>query len=582
MSDKLFDFNQDIIDEVMEYRASNMVSTSAAFKTVFLSYLSEIGETSIADCIIAEYKKTADKIRVDGYVFNEYFNTLTLLISDFSQNPCLERIGKVDIDKSVKQAQRFFKNCLTDYFEEVEESSDGYQAYEYITACKDDIETINIILITNKKSVLYIPEDAKIGKINVKFDVWDIERLYQHVFLNVNTEKIEIKLSKKYDTVLPLIKVENSNEIYDCYIGSISGELLARIYSDEGQKLIEKNVRSFLQATGKINRGIRDSLLHEPEMFMAYNNGISTIADSIEVDEEQSTEYSTVIKSISGWQIVNGGQTTASIYNAYKNKTDLSSVSVQIKLTVIKCQDKMNEVIANISRYANSQNPIKMSDFSANDDYHIKMERFSRIVYIPVEKGKSLDRWFYERARGQYLVELNRQLTPALKRDFKDHNPKKRCISKAVAAKCMMCWMGYPSMVSKGLETNFVYFTQLVSDGVIPEATEENYKKMIAQVILFNKCDAIIANHRFGGFKAQQDYYTVALIGKYYKDLVDFTYIWEHQDITAELELIIEDVMYKVWNHFQKPTTEGVNIGQWCKKDECWELLQKRFENNEL
>ena len=582
MSDKLFDFNQDIIDEVMEYRASNMVSTSVAFKTVFLSYLSEIGETSIADCIVAEYKKTADKIRVDGYVFNQYFNTLTLLISDFSQNPCIERIGKVDIDKNVKQVQRFFKNCFTDYFEEVEESSDGYQAYEYITACKDEIETINIILITNKKSVLYIPEDAKIGKINVKFDVWDIERLYQHVFLNINTEKIEINLSKKYDTELPLIKVENSNEIYDCYIGSISGELLAKIYSDEGQKLIEKNVRSFLQATGKINRGIRDSLLHEPEMFMAYNNGISTIADSIEVDEVQSTEYSTVIKSISGWQIVNGGQTTASIYNAYKNKTDLSSVSVQIKLTVIKCQDKMNEVIANISRYANSQNPIKMSDFSANDDYHIKMERFSRIVYIPVEKGKSLDRWFYERARGQYLVELNRQLTPALKRDFKNHNPKKRCISKAVAAKCVMCWMGYPSMVSKGLETNFVYFTQLVSDGVIPEATEENYKKMIAQVILFNKCDAIIANHRFGGFKAQQDYYTVALIGKYYKDLVDFTYIWENQDITAELELIIEDVMYKVWNHFQKPTTEGVNIGQWCKKDECWELLQKRFENSEL
>ena len=582
MSDKLQEFNQEIIDEVMEYRSNNMVSTSEAFKTVFLSYLAEIGEASIADCQVIDFKKTADKLKLDGYVFSQYFNTLTLLVSDFSQNPSVEKMGKTDINELVKSVLRFYKNCYTDYFDEAEESSPGYQAYEYIMACTDEIETVEIVVITNKKSVLYVPEDKAVGNVNVKYDVWDVERLYQHVFMNKSTDIIEIKLKEKYDTSLPLIKVDAENDIYDCYIGYISGELLAKIYSDEGQKLIEKNVRSFLQATGKINRGIRDSLAHEPEMFMAYNNGISTIADSIEIDDKSSTGYSVLIESISGWQIVNGGQTTASIYNAYKNKTDLSNVCVQMKLTVIKSQDKINDVVANISRYANSQNPIKMSDFSANDDYHIKMERFSRIVYIPVEKGKSLDRWFYERARGQYFVEVNRQLTPAMKRDFQTHNPKKRCISKAVAAKCMMCWMGYPSTVSKGLETNFVYFTQLVGEGKIPEATEENYKKMIAQVILFNKCDSIIANQKFGGFKAQQAYYSVSLLGKYYSEKIDFDYIWNHQDITAEVELIIEDVIYKVWNHFMQPTTEGVNIGQWCKKDECWELLQKRFENNEL
>lgn len=582
MADKLQEFNQEIIDEILDYRTNNVVSTSIAFKTVFLSYLAEIGEASISDCQIVDFKKTSDKLKLDGFVFSQYFNTLTLLVSDFSQNPMVEKMGKTEINELVKSVLKFYKNCFTGYFDNVEESSEGYQAYEYIMACNAEIETVEIVVITNKKSVLYVPEDKSVGNVNVKYDVWDIERLYQHVFMNKNTDVIEIRLKEKYETSLPLIKVDTTNEIYDCYIGYISGELLAKIYSDEGQKLIEKNVRSFLQATGKINRGIRDSLLHEPEMFMAYNNGISTIADSIESDTESSTDYSVMINSISGWQIVNGGQTTASIYNAFKNKTDLTGVCVQMKLTVIKAQDRLNEVVANISRYANSQNPIKMSDFSANDDYHIKMERFSRIVYIPVEKGKSLDRWFYERARGQYFVEVNRQLTPAMKRDFQIHNPKKRCISKAVAAKCMMCWMGYPSTVSKGLETNFVYFTQLVSDGIIPEANEKNYKRMIAQVILFNRCDAIIASQKFGGFKAQQTYYSVALLGKYFADKVDFIQIWNRQDITAELELLVEEIIYKVWNHFQNPIVEGVNIGQWCKKDECWELLQKRFENNEL
>lgn len=583
MADKLEEFNQDILEEVAAYRANNIVSTSIAFKTIFLSYLADIGESSISDCQVIDFKKSSDKIKLDGYVYSEYFNTLTLIVSDFNPSPRIIKIGKVEIEKTIKQTFRFLKNCFTSYFDDIEESSDGYQAYEYIRACKEEIETVNIILITNKKAVLYVPDDAKIGKIVVKYDVWDIERLYQHVFLNAQTDIIEIKLAEKYGVKLPLIKVDGINtQPYDCYVGAISGELLAKIYSDEGQKLIEKNVRSFLQATGKINKGIRDSLKNEPDMFMAYNNGISTIAESIEIDKETSTRDYIVIKAITGWQIVNGGQTTASIYNAYKSKVDLSAVSVQMKLAVIKAEDKIGEIVGNISKYANSQNPIKMSDFSANDDYHIRMERLSRIVYIPVAKGKSIDRWFYERARGQYLVEVNRQLTPALKRDFKKHNPKNRCVSKAVAAKCMMCWMGYPDIVSKGLETNFVYFTGLVNEGKIPEANEASYKRMIAEVILFNECDRIVANQKFGGFKAQIDYYTVALLGTYYREKINLDNMWQTQSIEPEVALITEELVYKVWTHFQKPTTPGVNIGQWCKKSECWELLKKRFENDEL
>lgn len=583
MVDKLAEFNQDILEEVIAYRANNVVSTSIAFKTIFLSYLADVGESSISDCQIIDFKKTTDKMRLDGYVFTEYFNTLTLIVSDFTPSLQIVKIGKVEIEKTIKQAHRFLKNCFTGYFDDAEESSDGYQAYEYIQACKNEIETANIILITNKKAVLYVPEDSKIGRIIVRYDVWDIERLYQHVFLNAQTDVIEIKLKKKYGVMLPLIKVKGSiRQPYDCYVGAISGELLAKIYNDEGQKLIEKNVRSFLQATGKINKGIRDSLKNEPDMFMAYNNGISTIAEDIEIAEETSSDKFVVIKSIIGWQIVNGGQTTASIYNAYKSKLDLSSVSVQMKLTVIKAEDRIGEIVGNISKYANSQNPIKMSDFSANDDYHIQMERLSRIVYIPVAKGKSVDRWFYERARGQYLVEVNRQLTPALKKEFKAHNPKKRCVSKAVAAKCMMCWMGYPDIVSKGLETNFVYFTSLVNEGKIPEANETNYKRMISEVILFNECDRIVANQKFGGFKAQIDYYTVALLGTYYRTQINLDTMWEFQSIEPEIALLIEELVYKVWRHFQNPTTPGVNIGQWCKKHDCWELLKKRFESKEF
>lgn len=581
VNDKILEFYKEFQDEVLTYVKENSpISTNTAFKTLFLSYLTEAGETLVSDCMLVDFKKDSENMKLDGYAFSEYFRSLTLLVSKYQAKPIPEKIKKTEIDKLLKKVLKFYKTCGTNDFEALEESSDGYQAYKFIKGHKADIETVNIILLTNDETIRYIPDDAHYGKITVRFDVWDIERLYQSVLGGTAVERqLVVKLKKKYGESLPLIKVKGDNEIYDCYIGVISGELLARIYETEGQDLIQKNVRSFLQAIGKVNKGIKVSLANEPQMFMAYNNGISTIAESIAVDEGRSSGDIVNITEITGWQIVNGGQTTASIYNAYKAKLPLEQVNVQIKLSVIKQKDRAEEIIHNISKYANSQNKINMSDFNANDAYHVKMERLSRATPIPVAKGKSTDYWFYERARGQYLVELNRQPTAAAKKEFKSRCPKNRCISKTVAAKCVMTYRGYPDIVSKGLETSFIYFSDMVSKGEVPEPSEQSYIEMIAKVILFNSCDEIIKNLKFGGFKAQQDYYTVALFGKYYSDLFDPLEIWNRQSINAETAKTIEELAYFVWNHFQNPTVPGVNIGQWCKKEECWELLQARYEN---
>lgn len=581
VNDKILEFYKEFQDEVLTYVKENSpISTNTAFKILFLSYLTEAGETLVSDCMLMDFKKDSENMKLDGYAFSEYFRSLTLLVSKYQAKPIPEKIKKTEIDKLLKKVLKFYKTCGTNDFEALEESSDGYQAYKFIKSHKADIETVNIILLTNDETIQYIPNDVHYGKITVRFDVWDIERLYQSVLGGTAVERqLVVKLKKKYGESLPLIKVKGDNEIYDCYIGVISGELLARIYETEGQDLIQKNVRSFLQAIGKVNKGIKVSLANEPQMFMAYNNGISTIAESIAVDEGRSSGDIVNITEITGWQIVNGGQTTASIYNAYKAKLPLEQVNVQIKLSVIKQKDRAEEIIHNISKYANSQNKINMSDFNANDAYHVKMERLSRATPIPVAKGKSTDYWFYERARGQYLVELNRQPTAAAKKEFKSRCPKNRCISKTVAAKCVMTYRGYPDIVSKGLETSFIYFSDMVSKGEVPEPSEQSYIEMIAKVILFNSCDEIIKNLKFGGFKAQQDYYTVALFGKYYSDLFDPLEIWNRQSINAETAKTIEELAYFVWNHFQNPTVPGVNIGQWCKKEECWELLQARYEN---
>lgn len=583
MEQKMQDFYQEMNEEVKQYMTNYSMTQNAAFKEVFLSYLNENEVTILADMDFVEYKKDSENMRLDGYSYNEYFHSLTLMVCKYNSSPNPEMLWKKDIDKYVKKAVKFLKTCDSDYFQNLEPTSDGYDAFQAIKNVVKNVETVNVVFITNDVAKNYIPADMKFRKCTIKFDVYDIEKVYHMVMAgDIDYKPLVIRLKNKYHQELSMIKVPGNNAIYDCYVGVISGKLLADIYKDEGQELIQKNVRSYLQAKGKVNKGIKNSLSKEPEMFMAYNNGISTIADSIEIDEKKSNKAIVVITDIIGWQIVNGGQTTASIYNAMQSKLPLDEVNVQVKLSVIKDTERATEIASNISKYANSQNKINMSDFNANDDYHIKMEQISRRTFIPVEKGKETEQWFYERARGQYMVELNRQPTSKAKREFKNRIPKKRCVSKTVAAKCIMAYMGFPYYVSKGLESNFVIFSDMVKSGTIPQPTRNVYIDMIAKVILFQQCDKIVAGLNFGGYKAQINYYVIALFGKYYQSQFDADYIWKNQTISPEMINIITDLANKVWEHFQNPVIKGVNISQWCKKEECWQLLQSRYQNHEL
>ena len=579
LTEQMKQFNEELIEEIKEYREQEKCSTEDAFTNVFSTYVIDSGESYLSDCNIISYKKNLKKAKINGYVYNEYFQTLTLVISIFENRVEVSKMGKTDVKKNCTMATNFYRLCKSGYFNDVEETDSGYIIAEHINEYIKEIENIHVILLTNKETVPDIPKDIRIDKIPVKFDVWDLERVCQSIYQNKSHEDVIVRFQNKYKYPLKMIKVENKNDIYDCYIGFISGKILAEIYKDEGQRLIEKNVRSFLQATGKINKGIKKTLSTEPEMFMAYNNGISTTAKSIVIDEESSNDSFVTIKEVTDWQIVNGGQTTASIYSALQSGTDISAVNVQMKLTVIRDQSMSEEMVEFISKYANSQNKINMSDFSANEKYHVEMERLSRNTYVPVEYGKSTLRWYYERARGQYMVDVNRQPTKALKKNFKDMNPKSMCVSKTVAAKCMMAWMGYPSIVSKGLETNFIEFSAKIKKGEVPMPTKETYISMISKVILFKECDKLVAQKNFGGYKAQINYYTIALLSKFHPEAVNDMEIWKKQSISAELSILLDELISKVWNHFMNPETTGVNITQWCKKEECWKLLCTRYKN---
>lgn len=581
ITDKMIEFNNNLVEEVNQRAIDNNCDLEQAFTEIFVPYIVDAGESYLSNFENSFYKKDQESVKINGYAYNEFFETLTIVVCDYDNTNEIHYIGKGDITKNLKKATKFYRLCGTNFFKEIESTSDGYIAYENVSSIIDKIEKIKIILLTNKEASNEIPKDISISKILVQYDVWDLERICQKLYEKSNDDTIEILLKDKYNYELKLIKSDSSTDIYDCYIGVIPGIWLAQIYKDQGQKLIEKNVRSFLQATGKINKGLKKTLENEPDMFMAYNNGISTTAEEIEFDNK-STSSVKIINKIKNWQIVNGGQTTASIYNALKNDIDITKVNVQMKLTVIKDKEKSEQIIKKISEYANSQNKINISDFSANDHYHVEMERLSRRIYVPVEHGKSTERWYYERARGQYMVDVNRQATATLKRKFKQMNPKSKCLSKTVAAKCLMAWMKYPYIVSKGLETNFIEFSKKLKDGVIPEPNENTYISLISKVILFKECDKIVSSFKLPGYKAQVNYYTISLLSEFYPQDVDDNKIWREQNISEDLAKKIELLAKEVWNHFMNPSKQGTNISQWCKKEECWDILKNRYKKKQM
>lgn len=569
----LEDFHAMILEDAKEeHEAGRYRTTEEAMEAILCGYLAE--EHVISDMQLSPYQKTntsRQAMTLSAYAFDEKNATLTLIAVKWERCNKLTKMSRNDANRLFKMVRRFYRNAKKGMYKEMEETDTAYTLAQMIYERQSFITSVRIFLVSNAIVDIEPPIDTEEEDTIFTYDIWDIDRLFRLVGQVEGTNENIINLNEQYKCNLYMMKMPAEHQKYDCYVGIMPGEILAKIYDEFGQQLIERNVRSFLQAKNAVNRGIRDTLRDEPEMFMAYNNGISTVASWVELDEIGNNVVS--VHTLHGWQIVNGGQTTASLTNAYKSDVDLSQVFVPVKLTILKTSQNQDQIISRISKYANSQNKITMSDFSANNPWHIEMEKLSRCIWVP---SRQRIRWFYERARGQYLVELNRQSTPARKKNFRRENPKSHVVTKTLVAKCIMCAMQKPHIVSRGSETNFVKFMELVDAGIVPFPDEKYYKHVIANVILFYKCDMIVRNLKLGDYKANVVAYTIALLYRIYESEVDLDEIWTKQDIDERLELHMQELAQTVWEHITHPVVEGTNITQWCKREECWNLLLKR------
>jgi len=559
------EINDDTNDNLKEgYRVNR-------FTEYFVNLLGEFGITGDATVCSVEKEIGNAKAMTNAWYVDEDEGRLSLFVSDFRDADMVETAGKQDVETAVNRATRMFRYAQKKKFEDLDPAHCEYTMVRTIREAMGSINQLRVYYLTDAQLKDTGDTATTLDDMPVYVSYWDIQRLYRLVSSGREYEPIEIDFEQKFGKQITCLSMPSNTDDFQGYLSIIPGDMLASLYEEYGSRLMELNVRSFLQQRGKVNQGIRKTILNEPHRFLAYNNGISVTAE--EIVTERTSTGDLAIRSIKGLQIVNGGQTVASIHRSKKADRceHLDQLAVQAKITIVKAS-LLEELVPKISRYSNTQNTVNDADFASNDPFHIAIEQLASSIWAPGEQT----RWFYERARGQYEVARNRIAgnSAAKRRKFDEQTPKKQKFAKVDLAKFYNCWDQKPEIVGRGSQKNFIFFmTHIAKDHAGFKPDENFYKQLIAKAIIYKAAEKIARKHKFSSYRANAVAYTVALLAFKTVGRVNLQAIWEMQDISDALDGVMTDWMPIVWDALI--TTAGTrNVTEWAKKSECWHEIQ--------
>ena len=582
------------------------------------------------ECWYEGKARSGANMMLDGYAMDETDGSCCVFISEYRGPFESEKIDSEGIKNLFAKIKFFIQESIKyELYQEMEESTSAAEFARILYYDNNEITKFRFYLLTdayNRQRVKNIKDNEVAGK-KVELNVWDINRIFEIVSSKTQKESVEIfledlgcsgipcvkaveykdvvadiEVSKKYDEIGTDIEKQKPENIitYSSYLAVIPGKILSELYLEYGSRLLEGNVRSFLTTKKKVNRSIQKTIKYYPEMFFAYNNGIAATATELDT---QMTPEGLLITRIKDLQIVNGGQTTASIANALltarkDENIDLSKLFIPMKISVL--EHAMSEkIIPRISECSNSQNPIEASDFFSNHSFHIRMEDYSRKTLAPAINGNQFQQyWYYERTRGQY--NQGKMKFKPKSREMKQYEtkyPPNQVIKMVDLAKYMEIYYAAPDRVSKGKQAIVKHFAEEIKNQWKKSDVEFNiyyFKRVVALAIMFNETDKIIKNTTWykikGSYKANVIAYTMSVIFEYIRSRyngyeLDFMSIWNEQQLYAELREQIIVLSEEVYEFITRDDRLKENVTEWCKKEECWNRAKKvdwTFNNNFL
>lgn len=578
---ELLAFFQYISQEVSESASQrdNGGFLEDAFTQLAADLLSNSGESGIGRvCRASHSNKAGSRImQMNGYAIWDTFETLDIFITAYRNDDQLYTLDKNRMTTNLNLVRRYLEFAELGDHSGLEESAAEQEFLENFRQFRENLSRVRLILLTNGLVQASPPEVKSNGSgLTIINEIWDLQRLYQLWSSGKQRAPIIADLPAEYGQKIRFLTIDVDKDGYMACLTIIPGKLLADLYDKYGTRLFEQNVRVYLQNKGKVNKEIRRTILDSPDMFMAYNNGISATATGITFARDPVTNRQ-IIQTITGLQIVNGGQTTSSIYYAWKkDRKPIDKVWLQMKITLIKDETKTDVMVSRISRYANSQNKVTETDLTSNQRFHVVLEELSRTTWTPSVPGKvTLTRWYYERSKGQYREDLNREFSPSRKKNFKEKNPSEQVIRKEELAKFRNAWNKLPFWVVKGSQKNYLQFIEKEKN---IEPTREYFKETVAMGIIFKTAEMLYGKkpHAMGDLRYLVVPYSIAWLSHHTEERLDLSCIWKQQHLPQPLEDILETILLRINSFFQndKPN-EYALVGEWAKKDECWEDISK-------
>lgn len=529
-----------------------------------------------------DYKLTSKGFAVDAWAYDESFAKLTLFVSDYRDSGDLEVLNQSEVTDNFKRLTRFLEACRKKEFTaSLDESMPVAELAWLVLDSHTEIRQLSLVIFSNaslSSKVLKLPTGSILG-LPTTYEIWDFERIFRVETSGAAREDIEIDFREYEKKGIPCLPAYlGASSTMKSYLVVMPGPIVASLYEKYGERLLEQNVRTFLQFRGNINKGMRNTIINEPHMFFPYNNGLSATAEEVRTGNEDSR-----LLSVKNLQIVNGGQTTASIFTAGKRGgSDLAGVYVQVKLSVVAAT-QVDEVVPRISEYSNTQNKVSAADFFSNHPFHRKIEEISRRLWAPSRAGLvQQTHWFYERARGQFI---NKQasLTPAQVKKFLLQNPKNQMFDKTDLAKFVRTFEGLPHEVSKGAQANFSGFA-----GALGKQWDKNegqefnelwFKRLIGKAILFRSLDSLVfRSDWYAGYKANIVTYTLAKFSSMVAkrgEYINFQKIWDQQVMPDCLGDQLLEIAEKVNSLLLSPPGGSTsNVGMWAKGESCWDVVE--------
>jgi hypothetical protein len=580
----LSEYRINLLDEIRASAQMNNTFAEMEFVTQMFNRLSDAEE--IIDPVILYYDgigKRNRRIGLDGYQFDEGDSSLAILISDYSKEDDPPALNSTMIENYMGRIRGFVEDVITtDLLNNIDFSVPAYGFGCDVKRMfnQNEIVKFKFYVISDRvmSSRIKLIKAVPLLGVDVEYHVWDVERLYHLDNAHKGKESIVVDFKEISGQGLSCVRAASaSSSQYDAYLAVIPGQILADMYLKYGSRLLEGNVRSFLNVRGKVNKGIRTTIMNEPFNFFTYNNGIAVTCTQAETDNADDPK---VIYSIKDMQIINGGQTTASLAMALiKDKRDLSSVYVPMKLTVVDDQIA-DEMIPNISKYANSQNRVSEADFFSNHPFHIRMEQMSRHALAPSVDGNQYQtRWYYERARGQFQQE-QMKLSVSEKAKFLLRNPKSQMITKTDLAKYYNTYQRKPHVVSLGAQKNMRKFAEYIEKKWTESNTQFNeqyYRRIVSLAILYKHTEKMVAKAEWysQGYRANIVTYAIAKMfdeihEKYDNHVFNFRKTWQTQRVDDVVSRELEVLGRMAMEHITSEKRPVQNVTEWCKRQDCW------------